>query len=108
MKRRPRADISQRRTRAKSPCPCCHRVLDAATHVGFDGCSAPLNLSGEATICAYCGALLVFADDAGRLRTLTEAERGSIRFAPVVRNLIDSWRAEVNARAERLTRTNPN
>jgi hypothetical protein len=79
---------------AASPCPSCHTKLDGITGVRFGGFIPPdIDITGEPTICVYCGALLVFADQYGRLRAMSEAERNSVEFAPVVQELLEFFRA---------------
>jgi hypothetical protein len=98
------AHITSRKC-AKSPCPNCHTKLD-----GFTGAmigerfSEPLFIKGRPTMCAYCGALLVFADNRGRVRAMTEAERDSAHFAPIVEKLYAGWREKARAGAEKFTR----
>lgn len=59
-------------------------------------------------MCAYCSALLVFADNAGRLRMMTEAERNSTLFAPIIQDLLDMVKANARKNAESFTKRNPN
>jgi hypothetical protein len=81
---------------AASACPNCSARLDGVTgaRIGefFKG---QVRLKGNATMCAYCGALLVFADDQGRVRAMTESERDSVKFAPIVEQFYAMWRAKV-------------
>ena len=94
MKRRKRVHIVSRKVPA-SACPNCFAVLSGFTFADLDGgASEPPPLKGNATMCAYCGAMLIFADDAGSVRTMTAAERESIRFSPEVEKLYKGWVAE--------------
>jgi hypothetical protein len=77
--KRPRsARIASSKVRGGA-CPNCHTLLDGVTGVLFDdlnfGTMPPLK--GNVTMCAYCGALLRFADNQGLLRVMTEAERNA-------------------------------
>src|SRR5580704_399402 len=94
---------------AKSPCPGCHMGLDAVTAALADdfGLGMP-KLKGHVTMCAYCGALLIFSDDEGHLRIMTEEERNSLQFSEIVARFYAQWRAENNRNAERFTRRSGN
>ena len=39
-----------------SPCPTCGKILDGHAIIKGEGTPAP----GDATVCAYCGAILIF------------------------------------------------
>jgi hypothetical protein len=78
---------------AASACPNCSHELSGVTGARIgDFFDKPLSLKGNPTMCACCGALLIFADDAGRVRAMTEAERNSVRFAPIVEQFYAMWR----------------
>jgi hypothetical protein len=62
-----------------SPCPHCGKILDAWTGASLGSKEPPTPEPGDPTICAYCAALLVFADYHGRLREPTVEERAAIR-----------------------------
>jgi hypothetical protein len=103
------AHITDRRAVACS-CPNCSAELSAFTGVAFDHFfpAGPIELEGNPTMCAYCGALLIFADNAGRVREMTESERNSVQFEPYVKQLLDEWKAKIDRerkRAEAFTRT---
>jgi hypothetical protein len=55
----------------ESRCTCCGEKLELAQPVGKDRDAIPK--PGCATICAYCGHLMMFADDL-TLRNPTDAE----------------------------------
>jgi len=78
---------------ASCACPNCSHELSGVTAVTFDGSLEKPLLKGNPTQCAYCGALLIFADEEGHVRTMTEAERNSVEFAPIAQQLLDSFRA---------------
>lgn len=59
---------TDRRIRA-SPCLHCGRQLSGATAVGDDAAPTP----GDATVCIYCGHIMVFAEDL-KLRNPIAAE----------------------------------
>lgn len=76
---------------APSPCPNCGTLLDGATGVSMgEFFERELRLKDRPTMCCYCGALLVFADNLGHLRTMTETERNSVRFAPEIEKIL-AW-----------------
>jgi ribosomal protein S27AE len=79
MRERLKVALSARRFARKSACPNCGAVLDAYTVARLHATSIPddICIAGEKTICARCGALLVFADDNGTLRTMTLRERAT-------------------------------
>lgn len=89
--------VSQQLT--SSACPNCQHELSGVTGVRFDGFFQPpaLRLKGEPTLCTYCGALLIFVDDSGLLRAMTEGERNSVRYAPYAQKLVDEWRRKISA-----------
>jgi hypothetical protein len=55
---------------AATDCPYCRRQLDASTDPRGDARPS----AGDATLCAYCGQLLIDADDELRLRRPTAEE----------------------------------
>lgn len=69
--------LSDGRTR-KSPCSNCGVLLSAWVQAQpLATATSTTRLKGHRTVCAYCGALLVFADDNGTLRTMTPEERAT-------------------------------
>lgn len=52
-------------------------------------------------ICAKCS-------DAGRLRMMTEAERNSTVFEPILQEWLDQVKAKAQKNAESFTKRNPN
>lgn len=68
----------------KNACPGCGKLIDAVTGVALDKPPRNLKLADVPTICAYCGTLLIFKDNTGHLRLMTEAERNSIRLDPIL------------------------
>jgi hypothetical protein len=94
---------------AASPCPSCHRILSGTTGVQFDS-RLPnlLRLKNNLSMCAYCGALLIFADNDGRLRVMTEAERDSLELGPDQQRLFDMIREKARKDAEALTKRSYN
>jgi hypothetical protein len=93
-RRKPAHVVSQRV--ADSPCPNCGKLLSGVTaaSIGAPFEPGPIRYKGHATLCGYCGALLIFADDAGRVRAMSERERNSLQLAPIVEQLYAQWRAE--------------
>jgi hypothetical protein len=93
--RRKIAHIVSRRLEA-SPCPNCGKILSGVTgaSIGAFFEPGPIRYKGHATLCCYCGALLIFADDAGRVRAMSERERNSLHLAPIVEQLYALWRAD--------------
>jgi hypothetical protein len=83
---------------AKSMCPGCLAVLDGVTgvNIGADF-EKGFQLKGCPTMCGYCGTLLIFADNDGRVRAMTETERNSVNLAPIVEKLYARWRDKVRA-----------
>lgn len=81
-----------------SSCPNCMHEIDGVTSIKMDepfgrtGPTKRISLTGGATICCYCGAMLIFADEKGTMRMITEEERAHIRFDPLVQRLIDDFR----------------
>jgi hypothetical protein len=96
MKRRAR--IASGKLRVGGHCPNCLKKCDGATGVSLRGefkrvgPTQQVSIKGSLTMCAYCGALLVFADEEGRLRLMTMEERATERFHPVLQKLIDDFR----------------
>jgi hypothetical protein len=105
MRRKPKTVHITQRDLVACPCPNCAHELSGVTAMRFDGFFArgPLSLKGNPTMCGYCGALLVFADDAGRVRAMTEAERNSVEFEPICKKLMDDWKARIDAERARAT-----
>jgi len=92
--RRKMAHVVSRKC-VSSVCPNCTTRLDGVTAARIGGfLQQPLRLKGRPTMCSYCGALLIFADDAGNLRAMTEAERNSLNLAPEVKRIYAQWRAD--------------
>lgn len=56
---------------AQTDCPSCGSPLDASSHP-TDNAARPAK--GDGTLCAYCGALLIYADDELHLRRPTAEE----------------------------------
>ncbi len=70
-------------------CPNCSTRLDAVTHVSED--KGMPDLKGHATMCAECGAMLIFEDNAGRVRMMTEAERNTHQGGELEKILRAYW-----------------
>ena len=69
-------------------CPSCSRQLTGATAIGQgDKPSDNRPKRGDATICIYCGALLVFTRGL-KLRHATEDERREIGAMPTVQTIL--------------------
>lgn len=66
----PGQDVMQR-TNPEARCPICQRVVDACTHV--DPARDAMARPGDLSVCANCGALLIFLEDL-RVRGLTREE----------------------------------
>jgi hypothetical protein len=81
---------------AACACPNCSHELSGVTaaRVGESIRTGPLRLKGKPTMCGYCGALLIFADNAGRVRMMTEAERNVLQLHPEAKKLMDSWKRD--------------
>ncbi len=97
--RKPNALLSSAKT-AACMCPNCGHELSGVTEARFtdsDRSPGPLRLKGNPTLCCYCGALLIFADNQGHVRAMTEAERNSVKFAPIVEELLDHFRERAKA-----------
>jgi hypothetical protein len=87
---------------AKSVCPNCSAILDRFTGARLGAFfELPMRVKGEVTVCASCGARLIFADDQGRVRIMTEHERATIRLDPQVELLLEKM-------MERRKRSQPN
>ena len=43
-------------------------------------------------VSSACGAMLIFADDAGHVRQMTQSERDAHRVHPDVQHIYDSWK----------------
>jgi len=80
-------------------CPNCGHELSGATGVKFGGrrpaTFSQTSLKGVPTLCCYCGALLIFSDDAGHVRVMTAAERTSLQLSPELEFLIQITRARI-------------
>lgn len=111
MKRRARMVTGK--LRVGGYCPNCLKKCDGVTGVSLDGPfervgpTRRVSIQGALTMCCYCGALLVFADEEGRLRLMTEEERATHRFDPVLEKLIDQYRRE-KVKPPNFTRKNFN
>lgn len=111
MKRRAR--IASGKLPVGDHCPNCLKKCDAVTGVTLNnsferiGPTRRISVQGSLTICCYCGALLVFADEDGRLRMMTEEERAARGLDPVLEKLIDQYRRE-KVKAPDFTRKNFN
>jgi hypothetical protein len=57
----------------ESRCLHCDKIVDAATNIKDDNGPTP----GDATVCIYCGHLMIF-DDALRLRNPNSEEMGAL------------------------------
>lgn len=111
MKRRKYAHVELARRAVKSGCPSCAAIVDSVTITQFRHTPvqpARPKLAGNPTVCLYCGALLVFTDDVGHLRVMTEAERDSIQFAPQAAQLYEMVREAAAKRAEAATKMSRN
>jgi hypothetical protein len=112
MKRRAR--IASGKLRFGGNCPNCLKKCDGATGVTLNGAFAHIgptrriSIQGSLTMCCYCGALLVFADQEGRLRVMTAEERSTCKFDPVLEKLIDDFRREKVQHPPNFTRKNFN
>jgi hypothetical protein len=95
-----RAHIASGKLRVGNYCPNCLKKCDGVTGVRLDrefervGPTRRVSIKDAFTMCCYCGAILVFADEEGRLRPMTEEERATHRFDPVIQDLIDNFRRE--------------
>jgi hypothetical protein len=79
-------------------CPNCSHILDGATGARLDSpfertTTGRVSLAGTVTMCVYCGALLIFADEAGRVRLPTPEERAR-KLDPILQDLLDAFRRE--------------
>ena len=93
------ARISSGKLPVASACPNCMKKLDGVTGVSWDGDfkrvgpTRKVSIEGSMTMCAYCGVLLMFADEDGRLRLMTAEERAA-KVDPAVQQLIDDFRRD--------------
>lgn len=82
-------------------CPNCGHELSGVTGARLDapfdriGPTRRVSLKGNASMCVYCGAMLVFADEEGHVRVMTAAERSSYRLDPVLESIISRLRAKI-------------
>jgi hypothetical protein len=49
-------------------------------------------MKGHATMCMYCGAMLMFADEEGHLRLMTATERSTYRVEPDLAEMLERLR----------------
>jgi hypothetical protein len=62
-----------------SPCPNCGVVLDGVTGISLAGpFEQPVELKDGVTRCVYCDTFLIFTDNRGTVRQMTEKERRTI------------------------------
>lgn len=80
--------------------PACSTALDALTGVNCKGRVDFANLVGKPTVCGYCGAIAVFADQSGLMRTPTEAESASIAASPEIMQVVEFARQYIAERAK--------
>jgi hypothetical protein len=72
-------------------CPSCGRLTDGYTEAKLDA-KAALPKAGDASICAYCGALAVFTENIG-LRLPTVDETASMMQDRTIRLLLKNFPA---------------
>ena len=83
-------------------CPNCMHLLDGVTAASLDGDfdrigpTRRVSLKGNATMCCYCGAMLVFADEDGRLRVMTQEEHSTFRMDPVFETMLREMRDKLD------------
>jgi hypothetical protein len=77
----------------ENECPTCKSKLDTVTAIGRPASHVK---KGDLTVCAYCGETLVFTDDKGHLRILTEEEEE--KMDDNSRDLLSAIQARVKAR----------
>ena len=82
-------------------CPNCMHLIDGVTGASLDEPferipTGRISIKGSATMCCYCGAMLVFADEEGHLRVMTETERANFRMDPVLENVIRKMRDKLD------------
>jgi len=91
-----------------SSCPSCNHALEAVTAAQICEPGMPfqrnVKLKGHPTLCTYCGAVLIFADDAGRVRAMTEAERNALELHPDAERVFNEWRRDYVRPAEDYTK----
>jgi hypothetical protein len=98
MKKR-RAFLTSGKLPVASACPNCSHVISGVTGARLDnpfprtGPTRRISIVGTSTMCVYCGALLIFADEAGRVRLPTTEERAQ-KLDPILQDLLDSFRRE--------------
>ena len=107
------ARVASGKLRDGNYCPNCLKKCDGVTGVTLNsdfervGPTRRVSLKGSVTMCAYCGALLVFADEEGRLRLMTEEERATHSLDPVLQKLVDDFRRK-NVQPPNFTKKNFN
>jgi hypothetical protein len=83
---------------AGDACPNCMRMLDGVTAASLNGPferfgpEGRVSVKGHATMCMYCGAMLMFADEEGHLRLMTAMERSTFRLHPDLSKLQERLR----------------
>lgn len=111
-----RARLLSRRS-AITLCPNCGETIEGYTGVEFDFVPGPVNTKDHFTMCVYCGEFVMFTDNAGHIRRLSDQEAADYKAwlaepdQKVIRDLYAAARArakseEMKAResAERLTK----
>jgi hypothetical protein len=79
---------------AGAPCPSCGAKLDAASSA-TERPDAPV--AGDASVCWYCGVLLVFTSADGAVRVATQSEVDEVlRDYPYLRSILQ----EISSRAK--------
>jgi hypothetical protein len=97
-KRRHYARIVGGRLPTTTACPNCLHKIEAVTAVALDGDFARVgptgrvSVKGHGTRCAYCWALLIFADESGTLRVMTKEERAAHHPHPLLVRAFESLR----------------
>lgn len=76
-------------------CPNCGRKLDHALGIQFGGERPNFReKKGYRTVCGFCAAVLVFADDAGHVRVMTAAD-AAIAISPQEKSVIAALQKQV-------------
>lgn len=77
-------------------CPNCGHELSGVTAAKLNGpferTAGRVSIKGQPSMCVYCGALLVFADEEGHVRVMTAAERSSYHLDPVLEKIMARMR----------------